>query len=69
MKLIPVLTDRAPPNDVERNLLALPDMLGGIAVANPATDTKSIFSGSTRNLEPLKDAILAKSPVYSYNVG
>ena len=26
MKLIPVLTDRAPPNDVERNLLALPSM-------------------------------------------
>lgn len=69
MKLIPVLTDRAPPNDVERNLLALPDMLGGIAVANQATDTESIFSASTRNLEPLKHAILAKSPVYSYNVG
>ena len=69
MKLIPVLTDRAPPNDVERNLFALPARLGGIAVANPATDTESIFSASTRISEPLKDAILAKSPVYSYDVG
>ena len=69
MKLIPVLTDRAPPDDVERNLLALPDMLESIAVANQDIDTESIFSASTRNLEPLKHAILAKSPVYSYNVG
>ena len=68
MKLIPVLTDRAPPNDVERNLLALPARLGGIGVSNPATDTQSIFSASTRISEPLKDAILAKVPVYSYDM-
>ena len=39
-KLIPALTGRPPPNDMERDLLALPARLGGIALANPthATD-------------------------------
>ena len=68
MKLIPMLTNRAPPDNVERNLLVLPARLGGIAVANPATNTESIFSASTRILESLKDAILAKFPVYSYDM-
>ena len=50
MKLIPELTDRAPPNDVERNLLVLPARLGGIAIANPVTDTESIFFSVNQDL-------------------
>ncbi len=38
-KLIPALTGRPPPNDIERNLLALPARLGGIALANPTVST------------------------------
>ena len=35
---------------------------------NPAIDTELIFLASTKISEPLKDAILAKSPVYSYDM-
>ncbi len=45
-KLIPSLTGRLPPNDCERNLLALPARLGGVALANPtqARDTEFLAS-------------------------
>lgn len=40
-----MLSGQPPPNDVERDLLALPARLGGIAVSNPsnAADSKSIL--------------------------
>ena len=34
-KFIPCLTGRAPPNDLERNLLLLPPRLGGLGIPNP----------------------------------
>ena len=67
-KLIPGLTERSPPNDDMRLLLALPARLGGIAVTNPAADTDSTFTASTRIAGSLKDAILSCSPDYSYEV-
>ena len=68
MKLIPGLTDRPPPNDEERNLLALPARHGGIALSNPTAGADSAFSASTTIAGPLKDAILLQSKDYSYDV-
>ncbi len=47
----------------ERNLLALPARLGGIALANP-TDTE--FLASQRVTEPLQQAVLPAT-VWTYN--
>ena len=41
-KLIPALMGRSPPNDIERDLLALPACLGGIALANPSSNRNRI---------------------------
>ena len=63
--LIPALTDRQPPNDIQRNLLALPARLGGIALASPtqATDTEFLFS--TKITEALKKAIVQQDFQYT----
>ena len=68
MKLIPGLTNRPPPNDGERNLLALPARHGGITITNPAVDTDSTFSASATIAGPLKDAILSNCMDYSCKV-
>ena len=67
-KLIPALTGRPPPNDTERDLLALPARLGGIALVNrtQATDTK--FLSSALISEALKDAILQQDLRYTSEV-
>ena len=57
-KLSVALTGRPPPNDTERDLLALPTRLGGIALVNPTQATDSEFLASSRISEPLKEAIL-----------
>ena len=58
---IPALTNRPPPNDLDRRLFALPARLGGLAINNP-TDAESIFFASSQISKPLSDAILAESP-------
>ena len=67
-KLIPALTGRPPPNDIERNLLALPARLGGIALANPTVSTDSEFLSSTKITAPLTEAILRQDPHYSAEI-
>ncbi len=47
INLIPRLTDRPPPNDEKRNLLALPARLGGIAAVNPTKDTEATYMASS----------------------
>ena len=42
-KLIPVLTGRRPPNDLEHNLLSLPAVFGGIALINETKITDTEF--------------------------
>ena len=66
--LIPTLTDRPPPNDEERNLLALTARLGDIAVINPTAETESTYIASSKISEPLKEAILSNTSVYSYDM-
>ena len=56
-----ILTNRPPPNDLDRRLFALPARLGGLAINNP-TDAESIFFASSQISKPLSDAILAEPP-------
>ena len=67
-KLAPALTSRPPPNDTERELLALPARLGGIALSNPIQATDTEFLASTKITEPLKNAILQQNFQYTDEV-
>ena len=64
-KLYPSLTKRPPPNATERDLLALPARLGGIALTDPTKSANLEFSASTKITEPLKNAILQQNFEYS----
>ena len=57
-KLMPALTGRPPPNETERELLALPARLGGIALSSPTEATDTEFLYSTKMTEALTEAIL-----------
>ena len=67
IKLIPSLTGRPPPNDCERNLLALPARLGGIALANPTQASDTEFLASQRVTESLQQAVLQQLTRVSSN--
>ena len=67
-KLIPALTGRPPPNDLDRDLLALPARLGGIALVNPTQGTDTDFLSSVKITEALKDAIIQQDFQYSGEV-
>ena len=66
--LAPALTGRPPPNTSERDLLALPARLGGIALANPTKLSDTEFSASVKITEPLTIAILQRNPDYTLNM-
>ena len=69
MSLIPVLTDRPPPDDTERNLYTLPARLCGVnAVTNPVSDMDLSFQDSATISVPLKEATHSNSPDYSYDI-
>ena len=63
-ELLPTLTGRAPPGDLERDLLALPDRLGGIALFNPTKVADRQFRSSLLTSDPLRDLILLHNPSY-----
>ena len=63
-KLSLSLTNRPPPNATERDLLALPARLGGIALTDPTKSANLEFSASTKITEPLKNAILQQNFEY-----
>ena len=42
-KLIPSLTGKSPPNDLERDLLGLPPRLGGLGIINPTPYYSSLL--------------------------
>ena len=58
--LIPALTGRATCSDLERELLALPARLGGMALANPATKAGEIFAASEEFTMPLVALIVSQ---------
>ena len=66
--LIPVLTGRPPPNDLERDILSLPAKFGGITLINPARITDTEFLSSTKITEALKNAILQQEFRYTGEV-
>ena len=63
-KLIPAITSRPPPNDLVRDLLALPARLGGIAIPDPSV-TSNAYSSSIKITRPLVDAILSQDFCYT----
>ena len=63
---IPALTGRAPPDDVTRDLLALPARLGGLSIANPTKSCQYDYSGSTTIAGPLTALISDQCDEYAY---
>ena len=50
---IPAMTGQAPPNDVERNLFALPPRWGGLGLCNPVYLASQEFDASYKITKPL----------------
>ena len=61
---IPALTGRAPPNDVERNLFALPPRRGGLGLYNPVGLASQEFDASYKITEPLCKLLLSHDRQY-----
>ena len=64
-KLIPALTGRPPPNDLERDLLALPARLGGMGLINPTQTANQEFEASVKVTGPLSCCLLDQTLEYS----
>ena len=54
--LLPSLTGRDAPNELERQLIALPARLGGLGITNPAAPS-DLFDQSQRLTAPITDLI------------
>ena len=63
--LIPAWTGRVPPNDLERELFALPARLGGLGIVNPATSSSREFDASVSISAPLSHLIKCQVTEYS----
>eukprot|EP00731_Ephydatia_muelleri_P007729 Em0004g67a len=63
-KFIPCLTGRAPPNDLERNLLSLPPRLGGLGIPNPTTTSDTEYTASRSVCKSLYNLILLHDSSY-----
>ena len=63
-KFIPCLTGRAPPNDLERNLLSLPPRLGGLGIPNPIITSDTEYTASRSVCKPLYNLILLHDSSY-----
>ena len=81
-KLIPQLTGKEPPNDLERDLLALPARLGGMGICNPvlkmlkmlkmlskcSVSAQNEFQASKDITKSLSDQISQQNANYSFEV-
>ena len=65
-QLIPAWTGRAPPNDLERELFALPAHLGGLGIINPASRSSKEFQASVSISAPLSHLIESQQPDYPW---
>ena len=65
-RFIPAITGRDPPNNLIRDLLALPTRFGGMGRVNPTTLASVEYNASLRVAEPLKNAILEQDGLYSF---
>ena len=62
--LLPELTGRPPPNDLECNLFALPARLGGLGIKIPSKASDYEFKSSLRVTDPLCQNILLQQNIY-----
>ena len=67
LQVVTGITGRAPPSDIERDLLALPSRLGGIGVVNPVKLSESEYLDSKSVTKPLSDLILEENSTYSFD--
>lgn len=67
-KLIPALAGRVPPNNGQRDLLALPSRLGGIGLINSAKLISEEYEAFIRVTSSLTRLILEQDPFYSFEV-
>ena len=68
MKFIPSLTGRPPPNDSERDILALPPKLGGLGLRNPVKSSSGEYSASRKICQPLVEKVIGQSMSYPFEV-
>ena len=66
--LIPAITDRPPPSDNMRELLALPARHGGIALSDPTRRSRDEYESSIKITSALTEAILSQDPDYSIEI-
>ena len=67
-QLLPKLSGREAPNDLERCLFTLPARLGGLNLANPASCSNFQHQDSLKITRSLVDLILSQSTEYPYEV-
>ena len=67
MKLLPKLTGREPPCEVERCLFALPARAGGFNLPDPTSFSTTQYRDSKKITAPLTELILVQSCDYSYD--
>ena len=66
--LLPKLTGKDAPNEVERCLFSLPAHLGGLNIANPSAFADMQFQASQKVTKLLVDLILSDDRSYPYEV-
>ena len=67
-EFIPSITGRSPPNDIVRNLMALPARLGGLGIIDPSRCSDGEFNASTRGTAPLQHLMEQRGSEFSYQV-
>jgi len=67
-EFIPSITGRSPPNDIVRNLMALPARLGGLGIIDPSRRSDGEFNASTRVTTPLQHLMEQRGSEFSYQV-
>ena len=67
-KLIPALTGRPPPNDLEYNLFALPARMSGLGITILSKQVDQEYQSSQLVISVLQDRILMQDETYSYEV-
>ncbi len=67
-QLIPALTGRSPPNDIEATLFSMPVRNGGLGIRFPSTISDIEFHSSTLITSPLCAHIASQDPSYGPNI-
>ena len=67
-KLLPALTGRPPPSDLECSLFALPARLGGLGIGVPSRNADRELQSSLLITSALRDHILSQDDEYGYEI-